>query len=92
LVLIVGGPAAGKDTLSQAILSNVLGVVVADGYELVVLPKSPLTEGFSPNKLYIKNGFLTRDYPQQNNPRLLTCSCQGTSLYLDSCKFESCTR
>lgn len=72
LVLIAGGPAAGKDTLSQAILGNVPGVVVADGYELAALPKSPLTDGFFPNKIYIKNGFLTRDYPRQDDPTQLT--------------------
>lgn len=72
LVLIVGGPAAGKDTLSNAILNKDVGIWVADGYELVSSPQLPLTEQIAQNRIYIKNGFLTRDYPRQDDSGQLT--------------------
>jgi ABC-type glutathione transport system ATPase component len=70
-ILIVGGPAAGKDTLSGAILAKRIGVSVMEGYELAQLPEDPESR-LSPNIIYIKNNFHTRYYPQESNRDVIT--------------------
>ena len=70
IILIVGGRAAGKDTLTDALFNNnyANSIEVADGYEII---KPSDSINFNEKQIIIKNGFFTRDQFHNNSNQLI---------------------
>jgi ABC-type multidrug transport system ATPase subunit len=70
-LLVVGSRAAGKDTLSEALLKHEKpsGVKIAPGYQVILPPEPPYRDDqFSQDKVIVKNGFHTRDQAREDLP------------------------